>query len=255
MGNQSSAPKLLLAPDAPEGAKVLAHLLEENDKFTRGQTKKLQDVSSIRTHLAKEGQTPVACVIACADSRVSPEILFRAHLGELFVIRTAGNTTWGPEVEGSLEYAVNHLNIPLVLILGHTKCGAVGAACSGGDPLPGQLGTLITTISKGIKAQGGIPENLDTAVEHNVRNCVWSLRKDAMGNIPMAEKRGVVVCGAVYNIETGKVNVLDNCFDHAHQEEKHQVQKSHELHHHKVDITHTCDHKHEHTHNHAPVVA
>jgi len=82
MGNQSSAPKLLLAPDAPEGAKVLAHLLEENDKFTRGQTKKLQDVSSIRTHLAKEGQTPVACVIACADSRVSPEILFRAHLGE-----------------------------------------------------------------------------------------------------------------------------------------------------------------------------
>lgn len=216
MGNYSSSPKLLLPPDAPEGQKILAKLLEENEKFTQGRGKKLEHIASTRQHLAKEGQTPVAVVIACADSRVAPEILFRAHLGELFVIRTAGNTTWGPEVEGSLEYAINHLNIPLVVVLGHTKCGAVGAACSGGDPLPGQLGTLITTITKGIESQGGIPDCIDRAVESNVRNCVHSLRKDAKGNICQAEKRGVVVCGAVYNIESGKVNVLDNLCSHDH---------------------------------------
>lgn len=200
------------AAEGPRGLTVLSKLLEENSEYAAGRTKNHRNVSETRRHLASEGQAPVAAVIACADSRVSPEILFRATLGELFVIRTAGNTPWGPEVVGSLEYAVDHLKVPLVLVLGHTKCGAIGAACAGGDPLPGALGVLITTISKALATPNGMPEDVDAAVTRNVRVGVGALCKDPAACIPSAEKRGdVVIKGAVYDIATGKVNVLNEC--------------------------------------------
>eukprot|EP00171_Calliarthron_tuberculosum_P014723 IDg14723t1 len=142
----------------------------ENRAYVAGRAKKHDDVPRERARLAAEGQAPVAAVIACADSRVAPEILFRATLGELFVIRAAGNTPWGPEVVGSLEYAVEHLHVPLVLVLGHTKCGAVGAACSGGDPLPGALGAHIAAIKRALDKDGaGPPRDVDCAVRRNVR--------------------------------------------------------------------------------------
>lgn len=108
------------ADDAPRGEHVMYKLMKENAKYVEGRHKNHQDVPLKRKRLARDGQVPVAAVIACADSRVAPEIMFRATIGELFVIRTAGNVTWGDEVEGSLQYAVNHLNVPLVLVLGHS---------------------------------------------------------------------------------------------------------------------------------------
>ncbi len=188
---------------------MLTTLLSENAAFANGEHKHFDDVPLERSRLATEGQTPVAAIIACADSRVSPEIIFRANIGQLFVIRAAGNTTWGDEVLGSLEYAVDHLNVSLVLVLGHTKCGAVGAACAGGDPLPGALGKHILSISKGIEGYGGLTNDVDAAVERNVKCSIGFLRKDPCGSITTAEKkRGLVVRGAVYDIGTGIVDVL-----------------------------------------------
>ncbi len=191
-------------------ANILDYLLRENAAYAADLTKTFPDLSQSRYHLATAGQAPIAAVIACADSRVSPEILFRATLGQLFVIRTAGNTVNDCSVLGSLEYAIDHLKVPLVIILGHTCCGAVHAACSGGDPLPGALGLLVNQISKGIQSQGGIPKNnLNLAVQRNVRNCIAQLRLASGACISAAEKRGVLVRGAVYDIMSGKVSVVD----------------------------------------------
>lgn len=193
----------------PKGERVLTNLLRKNAAFVRGLHKIHSGVPELRTHLAKHGQTPTTCVIACADSRVSPEILFHAGLGELFVIRAAGNTTWGNEVLGSIEYAVDHLNISLVMVLGHSKCGAVGAAVAGGDPLPGALGRHVGRITKGLEAhKGGLCSGVEHAVEVNVRGAVKFLRKDADGCVPVAERRGLKVVGAVYDISNGEVRVL-----------------------------------------------
>lgn len=206
MGNNNV--KALPAPPANKGDEVLAQLLKENGEFVRGRMNKLKNVKQRRDVLSN-GQAPVAAVIACADSRVSPEILFRAGLGELFVIRTAGNCTWGPEIEGSLQYAVEHLEVPLVIVLGHSKCGAVGAAVSGGDPLPGQLGLMLTKIAKGIEMTGGLVCTSAVAIERNVRYCVSHLTKDPNSLLAKAEKDGLKVVGAVYDIRSGRVDVVD----------------------------------------------
>lgn len=203
MGNTSGKENVTLTADL-----VLKKLLESNYSYAAGRSKNHKDVAKNRVKLANHGQKPVAAIIACADSRVSPEIIFRATLGDLFVIRAAGNTPWGPEVIGSLEYAVDHLNVPLVLILGHTKCGAVAAACAGGDPLPGQLGEHITAIATNIEAAGGIPDDMDIAVRRNVKAGVGMLRKDTESFMAKAVERGVLLRGAIYNINTGKVALL-----------------------------------------------
>lgn len=203
------------APTAPElmtrGDRVLAGLLKENRAFVRGQHKVHTGVPSLRTHLATNGQKPTTCVVACADSRVAPEILFRAGLGELFVIRAAGNTVWGDEVLGSLEYAIDHLNVSVVMVLGHSKCGAVGAAVGGGDPLPGALGKHITGICKGIEAHGGCGDGVAKGVERNVAANVAFLRANPDGSAMLAERqRGMKIVGAVYDIEDGRVRLLDD---------------------------------------------
>ena len=196
-------------PRPPSGDIVLNELMKENHQYCCGRHKRQGFVPKKRSHLALNGQAPKAAIITCADSRVAPEIMFRAGLGEIFVIRSAGNTAWGSEIMGSLEYAIDHLKVPLVLVLGHTKCGAVGAACSGGDPLPGELGKLIHNISNGLISEGGIPSNnLDLAVSRNVRNCLATLRKSKSRCVAAAEERGVVVKGAVYDIHSGKVSIV-----------------------------------------------
>lgn len=203
MGNARSQP-------TEGGAGILSSLLRANRAFAHGHSGPNDAAApELRGRLAREGQNPLACVITCADSRVPPELLFRARLGDLFVIRSAGNVTWGPEVAGSVEYAVDHLHVPLVIVLGHTGCGAVKAACCGGDPLPGALGTLITAISKRIQARS-TASKLD-AVSKNVLASVEALRyADAAHCIQAAEGRGVVVVGAVYDLSTGLVSIVED---------------------------------------------
>lgn len=190
---------------------ILDDLIRENTAYAASLTMSFANMPETRQLLATKGQSPVAVVIACADSRVSPEILFRANLGQLFVIRTAGNTVVDCSVIASLEYALDHLNIPLVIVLGHTCCGAVAAACTGGDLLPGNLGKLIHRIAKGIESNGGIPkDNVNLAVKRNVTNCLKDLRQAPGGCVTAAEERGVLVRGAVYDISSGLISFLDN---------------------------------------------
>ena len=130
----------------PEGA--LALLLEGNERFVQGALRHPHAaVGWRRTLLA--GQRPFAAVASCSDSRVSPEILFDRGLGDLFVVRTAGHVL-GEAGIASLEYAVLHLHVPLILVLGHAECGAVRAALQSSDLLPGHLSNLARAITPAI---------------------------------------------------------------------------------------------------------
>lgn len=151
------------------------------------------DISpAIREKTCKEGQFPYAVVITCSDSRVIPESIFSAGIGELFVIRVAGNVIDNHQL-GSVEYATEHLGSPLVLVMGHDRCGAVGAAISS-DPKG-----YVKSITDQIKAAIGGETDPFAASCLNVRNSVKVIEE----KLP-----GLCVCGAIYHIDDGRVEFL-----------------------------------------------
>lgn len=199
---------------AERATQVLRSLLEANAAYAAGLSPPQAELSSpaIREELAAHGQAPDAAVIACADSRVAPEIIFGAGLGRVFVVRNAGNVAWGDSVVGSLEFAVDVLKVPLVIVLGHTMCGAVGAAVgaakgkgSGRGPLVSHVGR----IAEVIRTELGKPDEVGAAVAKNVRNGVASLLSGDTAVARYAKNGGIRVVGAVYDIHTGKVNVVE----------------------------------------------
>ncbi len=147
-----------------------------------------------RKQLCAEGQAPFAVVVCCSDSRVVPEALFDAGLGELFVIRVAGNVM-GPHQLGSIEYAVSHLGCPLVVILGHTGCGAVAAALSGGGE--GYIAALTQEIALAVGETADPVEASRKNVLHGVR----TVREKLGGGFART-------VGALYRLETGSVEFL-----------------------------------------------
>ena len=155
----------------------------------------------LRLETAEQGQRPYAIVVACSDSRVIPEQIFGAGLGELFVIRVAGNVLDKHQL-GSIEYAAGHLHCRLILLLGHTGCGAVGAALSGGGD------GFIQYITDEILLAVGEERDPLRACEKNVRHGVEILRREfaAHPEIPTEE---LEIRGAVYELETGAVRWLD----------------------------------------------
>ena len=159
-----------------------------------------------------EAQYPIAAILGCADSRVSPELLFDKGPGELFVVGLAGNFL-DDDGFASLEYAVKFLGAPLVMVLGHTNCGAIAAAIKVVKErieLPGHLPELIKSIEPAvIAAHGRHPSDLLAATtEENVRLNVKRLIDDApiMSDALAAKK--IAVTGGVYDLATGKVNLL-----------------------------------------------
>ena len=146
-----------------------------------------------RTDTAENGQHPYAVVICCSDSRVIPELIFDASIGDLFVIRTAGNVL-DKQQFGSIEYAVEHLHCKEVLMLGHTGCGAVGAAL-GDEEGEG----YITSITDYIRANIGSGKDPYRACRMNVECGVNAIRR---------EVRGTEVKGAIYDIRSGTVEWL-----------------------------------------------
>lgn len=182
---------------------IFNELLDDNAKYQAGESLPQSELSSptLRTELAERGQKPVAAVIACADSRVAPEIVFGAGLGRLFVIRNAGNVVWGDPVVGSLEYAVSHLGVCLVTVLGHSKCGAVGAAV-GGMGGEGPLSCHVQKIAEGLKGVEDVREGVEKNVKNGVERLVQG--KTAVGHL--AKEGKILVMGALYDIESGKVS-------------------------------------------------
>ena len=153
------------------------------------------------------GQHPHAEVLSCSDSRVPPEIVFDQGLGDLFVIRVAGNVASDTEI-GSLEYGAEHLHIPLIVVLGHQSCGAVTAAVQGGPP-EGHLAALLNLIKPALeKTRGMSGDPVANAVRMNVEMVVKQLRSSTPMLSELVAHGKLRIVGAVYSIETGSVTWL-----------------------------------------------
>jgi carbonic anhydrase len=176
---------------AADAAGAARRLLEGNAAFVKAHG------ADLRRHIA--GQSPFAAVLTCSDSRVPPEIIFNAGIGDIFVVRDAGNVALDDSVIGSLEYAVWHLHVPLVLILGHTYCGALKAAEGG----PGD-GSHIGNIVNEIRCCFDHADHL----RENVRRQVDMLAKRSPVIAEAVKSGAVKIRGAIYHMEDGTVEPL-----------------------------------------------
>ena len=162
----------------------------------------LGDVSpAVRRRTAADGQHPYAIVISCSDSRVIPESIFSAGIGELFVIRVAGNVIDDHQL-GSIEYAADHLGTRLIVVLGHTRCGAVDAA------IGGHTGGFIDSIIQDISLAIGGEKDAFKASCLNVQHGIDVIRHELEIH-PVHDPEGLEVVGAIYHIEDGRVEFLD----------------------------------------------
>jgi carbonic anhydrase len=161
-----------------------------------------------RAELTKS-QHPFAIIVSCSDSRVPPEIVFDQGLGDLFVLRVAGNVI-NDESLGSIEYAVDHLAVRLIVVLGHQRCGAVKAAketIAAKGKAPAHIQSLVTAIEPAVEAT--LNGDLEATVEANVKNVVQALRSSTPILKPKVNSGEVRVIGAYYSLDTGAVSFLD----------------------------------------------
>lgn len=152
----------------------------------------------LRLKTAREGQNPYAIVICCSDSRVIPEQIFSAGIGELFVIRVAGNVLNDHQL-GSIEYAAAHLGCKLIIMLGHTGCGAVAAA------LEGHAKGFVASITNDIRKAIGDEKDPNEACKLNVQNGVARIKEEFSQHPEISDAN---VLGAIYDIESGEVSWL-----------------------------------------------
>jgi carbonic anhydrase len=192
---------------------ALQDLLEGNARFAGGHVASPRRSPRDFAALA-EGQRPEAVIIGCSDSRVPPEILFDQGVGDLFVVRVAGNVVGGAGavVKGSIEYAVAELQVPLIMVLGHSNCGAVKTAVKHideHDPLPGAINDLVALIKPAVERTKSLPgDKLENAIRANVAIGVERL-KSLVPILDGAVRSGQVkVVGATYELRTGKVNLV-----------------------------------------------
>jgi carbonic anhydrase len=197
----------------PDPDTVLAHLLEGNNRFVQGKLEHPRRKPEDFLPLA-EGQSPLAVIVGCADSRASPELIFDQGVGDLFVVRVAGNVIGGTGValKGSIEYAVAELNVRLIMVLGHSQCGAVKAAIKhieSHDELPGSIGGLVDLIKPAVMAVKGKPSDpLENAIRANVESGVERLKGLEPILADPVKKGKVKVVGAIYDLRSGRVEVL-----------------------------------------------
>ncbi|PYS70040.1 MAG: hypothetical protein DMF69_14895 [Acidobacteria bacterium] len=152
-------------------------------------------------------QHPHAEVLSCADSRVPPELIFDQGLGDLFIVRVAGNVVSDIEL-GSLEYGAEHLHVALLVVMGHQHCGAVTAAIEGGEAA-GHIGALIDLLRPAVEKTRGLPgDPVENAVKVNVEMVVKQLRTSTPVLAELVSHGKLKVVGAVYSLETGRVTWL-----------------------------------------------
>ena len=191
---------------------ALQRLVDGNERFLKGEARLLRQPRETLSDLAR-GQAPFATILGCSDSRVPPEWIFDAGLGDLFVVRVAGGVM-SPEVAGSIQYAGSHLKTPLMVVLGHEGCGAVQAALQVKYQHSQQLSRIQLLVDNLLPALAGLDADLPPAiqiaqaVERTVR---WTLRaivESPEGQARVAEGR-VRFVGAIYEIGTGRVRFLE----------------------------------------------
>ena len=182
-------------------------LVDGNNRFISAQATHPNSSAARREEVAK-GQHPFAIIVSCSDSRVPPEILFDQGMGDLFVIRVAGNVVDDIGI-ASIEYAVEHLGVKLVVVLGHEKCGAVSAAVQGGK-LPGHLPkhvkAIIPAVNAAKKMKGDLVVN---AINQNVHHVVKLLKNSKPILEEVIHKHELEIIGAYYDLDDGTVQFLN----------------------------------------------
>ncbi|MFT4590844.1 MAG: carbonic anhydrase [Gammaproteobacteria bacterium] len=213
VGTALGSQALAASPPKPQNVisadEALNRLMEGNKRYASGSST-LHDFNAERAALVG-GQNPYACILSCSDSRIAPEYAFDSSRGDLFVVRVAGNFV---SVNGlaSLEYAVTYLGTRLLMVLGHQGCGAIAGAIStirDGSVLPGSLPTLIDALAPSVGLAIDEPGDLlENAIKENVQLNVAALRAASPILSKMVAKDELRVVGGVYNLETGKVDLL-----------------------------------------------
>jgi len=198
------APQHAEQPAKVAPVEALARLKAGNQRFIAGKLQHPHQNPKRRAELIT-GQRPFAIVLGCADSRTSPEVLFDQGLGDLFVVRVAGNIL-DNHVLGSIEYAVEHLGAQLIVVLGHQHCGAVQAAKETLDSkaeAPAHINSLVTAIQPAVEATRGA--DVEATIKANVENVVQSLRSSEPVLKKEVEAGAITVLGAYYDLDTGAV--------------------------------------------------
>lgn len=193
------------------GDEALQKMMDGNKRFASDKPMQKGSCDIKRKELTA-GQKPFAIVVTCSDSRVPPEIIFDQFLGDIFVIRVAGNVV-DPIELGSIEYAAEHLNSPLLMILGHSKCGAVTATVDAKGKPEGNIGAIVKKIqpaAETAKKKGGTKEQIvEKAIEENVKN----VYKDVMSHSSivkhLAQEGKLKIVGGVYMLDKGTVEMVE----------------------------------------------
>ncbi len=203
-------PQIVDASMTSDEALVL--LKDGNIRFSQDKLANPNRDASQRTKTAEKGQKPFAIVLSCADSRVPLALIFDRGIGDIFGVRVAGNVA-GTDQLGSIEYGVEHLGIPLVVVLGHTKCGAVGAVVAG-EHAQGNLRSItekiFPAVEKTRKANPNLPldQLLDKCAMANVRQVIHDMTANSAPIKSAVEKGQLKIIGAYYDINSGRVDWL-----------------------------------------------
>ena len=189
-------------------AEAISKLKEGNGRYTSGNLQHPGQTTERRTELANV-QHPFAVIVSCSDSRVPPEIVFDQGLGDLFIVRVAGNII-NDQGLGSIEYAVDHLGSHLILVLGHQRCGAVQAAketIAAKGKAPGHIESLVTAIKPAVEATA--KKDLDATIKANVNHVVDELRSSTPILKTKVDSGQVQVIGGYYSLDTGAVTFIE----------------------------------------------
>jgi carbonic anhydrase len=198
---------------------VLDRLLEGNSRFVEGRALSRNTTAAIS--LSSKGQYPLAVVLACMDSRVAPELVFDQGLGEIFVARVAGNYAT-PDILGSMEYAANVAGAKLVLVMGHSTCGAIKGTAD--NVQLGNISTVVNAIKPAIEdvphsaghADSHNPVFVQALAEANVRRTVAKIRTDSPVLASLEKEGKIKIVGAMYDLTTGRVTLLKDTAPTAH---------------------------------------
>jgi carbonic anhydrase len=203
LGSSFGAEPSKVSPD-----EALERLMQGNARFVSGHLTHAgpEEIAEARSSVSK-GQSPFAVIVGCSDSRVGPEIVFDQGLGDLFVVRTAGEVVDSAAL-GSVEYAVEHLGSSLIVVLGHESCGAVAAAVAEAKA-PGHIAAVLEAIEPAVKQTKGNPGD---PVENAVRAQALDVAKQLQGAEPILSERvqsgKLKIVAARYDLSTGKVELL-----------------------------------------------
>lgn len=193
---------------------ALSELMAGNRRFIGSKNESTVERTPERRMEVADEQTPFAVILSCADSRVSPEIIFDQWIGDLFVVRIAGNIVNPPHygILGSIEYGVAALGANLVIVLGHSRCGAVTAAVQAvetGMEFPGSIASIIDTITPAVKNAQKMPGDLLlNSVRENVRLSVEKIETASPVLTPLIKSGTVKVIGGKYDLITGEVTLF-----------------------------------------------